>query len=118
MRLDLAKPIQGKPSGFFRQTGQLVHNRRIRQILLMESRQIILKVTQIANPPGREQGLPALLDPEAALETSASHAVTVIPAASRVALTLPPILAGSFTPEIRSRVEHFYSSLYETSSVG
>ncbi len=46
-------------------------------------------MTQIANPPGREQGLPALLDPEAALETSASHAVTVIPAASRVALTLP-----------------------------
>jgi hypothetical protein len=30
-----------------------------------------------------------------------------------VALTLPPIVAGSFTPEIRSRVEHFYFSIYE-----
>ena len=69
----------------------------------------MIPMEQIANSPGREEGLPALLDPEAALETSASHAVTVIPAASSVALTLPPILAGSFTPEIRSRVEHFYT---------
>ena len=37
----------------------------------------------------------------------------MIPAASHVALTLPPVLAGSLTPEIRSRVEHFYSSIYE-----
>jgi hypothetical protein len=39
--------------------------------------------------------------------------LAVIPAASRAALTLPPVLAGTLTPEIRSRVEHFYSSIYE-----
>ena len=68
---------------------------------------------QTANSPGREQGLPDPLGPETGLETIASHAVTVIPAASRAALTLPPVLAGTLTPEIRSRVEHFYSSIYE-----
>ena len=68
---------------------------------------------QIANAPGREESLPAPLPPETGLEASGSNAVAVIPAASRVALTLPPILAGSLTPEIRHRVEHFYSSIYE-----
>ena len=68
---------------------------------------------QTANSPGREEGLPAPLSTETALEVAAAHAVTVIPAASRGALTLPPILAGSLTPEIRSGVEQFYSSLYE-----
>jgi site-specific recombinase XerD len=53
------------------------------------------------------------LTQETELEAGTANAVAVIPAASRVALTLPPILAGSFTPEIRSRVEHFYSSIYE-----
>jgi len=47
------------------------------------------------------------------MEATAAQAVTVIPAASGTALTLPPVLAGSLTPEIRSRVEHFYLSPYE-----
>jgi hypothetical protein len=68
---------------------------------------------QIANAPRREEGLPASLPPETAVETTAAQAVTVIPAASRAALTFPPVLAGSMTPEIRNRVEHFYSSIYE-----
>ena len=68
---------------------------------------------QTANSPGRELGLPAPLLPETALEVRAAKAATVIPAVSGVALTLPPVLAGSLTPEIRSRVEHFYSSIYD-----
>ena len=68
---------------------------------------------QIANSPGREEGLPAPLSAETALEVAAAKAATVIPAASRAALALPPVLLGSLTPEIRSRVEHFYSSIYE-----
>ncbi len=68
---------------------------------------------QTANPPGREEGLPAPFSPETSQEAGGSNAVSVIPAASRAALTLPPVLAGSLTPEIRSRVEHFYSSIYE-----
>jgi hypothetical protein len=73
----------------------------------------MITMEQIANPPGREEGLPAPLSPETAVEVRAAKAATVIPAASGTALTLPPVLAGSLTPEIRSRVEHFYSSLYE-----
>ncbi len=92
---------------------------------------------QLANSLGREEGRPAPLSPETALEGVAAKAVTMIPAASRAALTLPPVLAGTLTlatsnasgsggsltlppvlagtltPEIRSRVEHFYSSIYE-----
>jgi hypothetical protein len=41
------------------------------------------------------QGLPAPLSPETRLEAAESNAVAVIPAASRVALTVPPVLAGS-----------------------
>jgi hypothetical protein len=37
----------------------------------------------------------------------------VIPAPSRPAVRLPPVLLGSLTPEIRIRVESFYSSVYE-----
>jgi hypothetical protein len=37
----------------------------------------------------------------------------LVPAESRAALTLPPVLLGSLTPAIRLRVEHFYSSVYE-----
>jgi hypothetical protein len=68
---------------------------------------------QTANSPGREDSLPAVLTPETGLESHESNLVTVIPAPSRAALTLPPVLAGSLTPEIRSRVGHFYSSIYE-----
>ena len=68
---------------------------------------------QTANPPGREDSLPAPLSAETALDVRAAKAATVIPAVSGVALTLPPVLAGSLTPEIRSRVEHFYSSIYD-----
>ena len=36
-----------------------------------------------------------------------------VSAASRQPMTLPPVLLGSLTPEIRARVEHFYSSVYD-----
>jgi hypothetical protein len=49
----------------------------------------------------------ALSAPETGLDANGSNAVAVIPAASCVALTFPPVLAGSLTPEIRSRVKHF-----------
>ena len=68
---------------------------------------------QIANAPGREEGLPAPFSAETALKATEAQAVTMIPAASRAALTVPPIPGGSFTLEIRCRVEHFYSFLYE-----
>ena len=73
---------------------------------------------QITNSPGREVGLSAPLSAETVLEPAAARAATVIPAASGVALTLPPVLAGSLTPEIRSRVEHFTPPSMKSSSAG
>ena len=68
---------------------------------------------QIANAPGREESLPAPLPPETGLEASGSNAVAVIPAASRVALTLPPVLAGTIniSPEGAIKTSNVSSKL-------
>jgi site-specific recombinase XerD len=38
---------------------------------------------------------------------------TLVPSESRALLAMPPVLLGSLTPEIRVRVDFFYSSVYE-----
>jgi hypothetical protein len=48
MRLKLAKPIKGELSGLFREPGQLVDTRRVRQMACRVLRQMNCKVT-----PGR-----------------------------------------------------------------
>jgi site-specific recombinase XerD len=66
-----------------------------------------------APEPGKELALPIVPTPETGWQTPEPVTATLIPAASRAALTLPPVLLGSLTPAIRVRVEHFYSSVYE-----
>jgi Phage integrase, N-terminal SAM-like domain len=68
---------------------------------------------QTANQPGTEDTLPAVWSPETQGEAAESISGTLLPAPSGVTLTLPPVLAGSLTPAIRVRVEHFYSAVYD-----
>jgi site-specific recombinase XerD len=63
--------------------------------------------------PGREVARLALPAPESSLEPAEPVTAALVPVASRAALALPPVLPGSLTPEVRARVEHFYSSVYE-----
>jgi hypothetical protein len=77
--------------------------------------------------PGREEAVPALFHTSSGIqpvdaeifptgsevEQTVSGMDAVIPAPSRAAVRLPPVLLGSLTPEIRIRVESFYSSVYE-----
>jgi len=55
---------------------------------------------------GRELALAAAPDPPAG-------SGTLIPSLGDYQLSLPPVLAGSVTPEIRLRVEQFYSGVAE-----
>jgi serine/threonine protein kinase len=46
VRLEQAKPIKGKLTGLFRESRQLIHTRRVRQIACKDLRQIICKATE------------------------------------------------------------------------
>ena len=52
MRLKQAEPLKGELSGLFRESRQLVHTRRVRQIACKVLRQIICKVTGSPMPAG------------------------------------------------------------------
>jgi site-specific recombinase XerD len=59
-----------------------------------------------SHPQGRELALAALPD-------ALSGSGTLTPSSGDSRLSLPPVLAGSVTPEIRLRVEQFYSGVAE-----
>jgi site-specific recombinase XerD len=67
----------------------------------------------LVSEQGREPVLPAVWTPESGLEPAEPVTAALVPVASRPPVSLPPVLLGSLTPEIRVRVEHFYSSVYE-----
>jgi hypothetical protein len=62
---------------------------------------------------GSEPLGPAIFSTGSGVEPAVLEEVSaVIPAPLRAAVSLPPVLLGSLTPEIRVRVESFYSSVY------
>jgi len=63
--------------------------------------------------PGREAAVPTGFPIESDKEPAESAIAAVIPVPSRAPVSLPQVLLGSLTPEIRSHVESFYSSVYE-----
>jgi hypothetical protein len=67
----------------------------------------------LSTDQGREEALPAVSIPETGVEAVETETAALVRADSRAALTLPPVLLGSLTPEIRLRVQHFYSSVYD-----
>jgi hypothetical protein len=67
----------------------------------------------LSTDPGGEPARPAVPTPETGGQPVEPVTAALVPASSQAALTLPPVLLGSLTPEIRVRVEHFYSSVYE-----